>query len=109
MFYQSSQTICISSYDNKQACKVLRNFLLKCKKNSLIIFMQYSKIKKRTITTSTRGSQEHVIACLVYNLTLIFSRKISADSFFILPFEISANSNGSHLGSMIISAQVSEQ
>jgi hypothetical protein len=38
-----------------------------------------------------------------------FYRKISADSFFILPFEISANSNGSHLGSMIISAQVSEQ
>jgi hypothetical protein len=70
--------------------------------------MQYSKIKKRTITTSTRGSQEHVIACLVYNLTN-FYRKISADSFFILPFEISANSNGSHLGSMIISAQVSEQ
>jgi hypothetical protein len=41
-------------------------------------------------------------------LTSIFHRKISADSFF-LPFEISANSDGSHSGSKIISAQVSQQ
>jgi hypothetical protein len=40
-------------------------------------------------------------------LTYKIHKKISAD-FFPLPFEISANSNG-RLGSMIISARVSEQ
>jgi len=49
--------------------------------------------------------REPVIAELVFNL----SRKISADSFFCLSFEISAYSNGCHLGSKIISAQVTEQ
>lgn len=44
---------------------------------------------------------------LVFNLTYKIHKKISAD-FFSLPFEISADSNG-RLGSMIISARVSEQ
>ena len=56
----------------------------------------------------TRGSQEPVITHLVFNLTSKFHRKISTESFFFLPFEISANSNDSHLGSKIISDQVSE-
>jgi hypothetical protein len=52
--------------------------------------------------------REPVTAKLVFNLSSKFHRKISADSFF-LSFEISAYSNGCHLGSKIISAQVTEQ
>jgi len=59
----------------------------------------------------TRDSQEPVIAHLVFNLISKLHIKISGDSFFFfsLQFEISANSNGSHLGSKIIAAQVSIQ
>jgi len=42
---------------------------------------------------------------VVFNLTSTFNRTISAD-FFVLPFEISAYSNGSHLGSKITFGQV---
>jgi len=42
-------------------------------------------------------------------LTSKFQLNISADSFFFLPFEISANSNATYLGSKIISAQDSEE
>jgi len=55
-------------------------------------------------------NREPVIAELVFNLSSKFHRQISADFFFFfLSFEISAYSNGSHLGSKIISAQVTEQ
>ena len=40
---------------------------------------------------NTRGSQESVVAHLVFYFTFKFHRKISADEF-------STNSNGSHIG-----------
>ena len=52
----------------------------------------------------TRGSQEPVIAHLVFNLTSKFHIKISADPFFG-QLKFLFNSNASHLGSKIISAK----
>ena len=58
----------------------------------------------------TKCSQEPVIANLVFNFTSKFRRKISADFFFRhLKFLLILNSDGSHLGSKIISDQVSTQ